>query len=92
MDEAKERSYKLSPLVIDHNGKNDYAAWAVKAKSNFERWKLWEHVGGSKTQAPIIPKLVQTTQTKRKDINGNDVITVVVLPKFSSVRFRSKKS
>jgi hypothetical protein len=53
-----ERNTRLFELV-DKGTDNNYAEYKIKNENRLKEWDLWPYVGGDRTEAPVIPELVE---------------------------------
>ncbi|KAK6993022.1 hypothetical protein R3P38DRAFT_2568165, partial [Favolaschia claudopus] len=73
-DNEKEwRGIKLTSIVENEDGSNNYAEFRTKSKYKLNAAGYWKYIEGDDYQPPVIPKLVQSETHTGFDTDGNEV-------------------
>ncbi|KAJ7310683.1 hypothetical protein DFH08DRAFT_718756, partial [Mycena albidolilacea] len=69
--EKEWRGLKLTPIVEDEDGSNNYSEFRQKATLDLDAAGYWKYVAGPDYNPPIIPDLMPSMQVQGLDAAGN---------------------
>ncbi|KAJ6618126.1 hypothetical protein B0H10DRAFT_1795941, partial [Mycena sp. CBHHK59/15] len=84
------RGLKLTPIVENEDGSNNYSAFSQKSMLDLDAAGYWKYVEGDDYNPPIIPDLLSSMQVQGLDAAGNMV--AVTIPGNEAAVDTAKKS
>ncbi|KAJ7343172.1 hypothetical protein DFH08DRAFT_962305 [Mycena albidolilacea] len=90
-DKEKEwKSLKLTPIIEEEDGSNNYNEFRQKSVLNFDAVGLWPYVTGPDYNPPVIPALMQSMQVQGLDAARNPA--TITIPGNEAVVDAAEKS
>jgi hypothetical protein len=74
--EKEWRGLKLTPIVEDEDGSNNYSKFSQKATLDLDAAGYWKYVAGPDYNPPIIPDLMPSMQVQGLDAAGTPPRTI----------------
>ncbi|KAJ7806956.1 hypothetical protein B0H14DRAFT_3152748 [Mycena olivaceomarginata] len=69
--EKEWKGLKLTPIVEDEDGLNNYSEFKAKATLDLDAAGYWKYIAGPEYNPPIIPNLMASMQVQGLDAAGN---------------------
>ncbi|KAJ6493551.1 hypothetical protein C8R47DRAFT_975273, partial [Mycena vitilis] len=77
-DKEKDwRGLKLTPIVENEDGSNNYSAFSQKSILDLDAAGYWKFVAGDDYNPPVIPELLQSMQVQGLDAAGNMIAVTI---------------
>ncbi|KAJ7688873.1 hypothetical protein B0H17DRAFT_937936, partial [Mycena rosella] len=91
VDKEKEwRGLKLTPILEDEDGSNNYSEFKQKATLGLDAVGYWKYIAGDGYNPPVIPVRMSSMQVQGHDTAGN--LVTVTIPGNETVVNAAKKN
>ncbi|KAJ6467035.1 hypothetical protein DFH09DRAFT_956401, partial [Mycena vulgaris] len=75
--EKEWKNLKLTPILEEEDGSNDYGEFKQKSKLDLDATGYWKYVSGEDYSPPVIPGLMLSMQVQGLDAAGNLVAVTI---------------